>query len=104
MFYSKDKYLKDFYFFVEGVKNEYLKYTEEDWALTDQQYKLYTEDYYVRFREELTDTDQETIGKLKGAYNTLKLKKGASDFIEQVDDILKQTQGMIEGTLETINE
>jgi hypothetical protein len=103
-FYTKDKYIEEFSTFVGDVKANCASYSEDDWINADAQFDIYAVQDYEKFQQKLTSEEKFTIGKLKGSYALLKLKKGASDIMDEAKDILDQSKGFIEGITDTINK
>jgi hypothetical protein len=104
VFYSKDNYINDFKVFVDSVEKDYRGYTEADWAEKDKIYLKYSVEYYEKYKDKLTEEDKYVLGKIKGSYNMLKLKKEAKDIIDQTKDVLDQTKGFIDGAVEKLNK
>jgi hypothetical protein len=103
-FYSKSNYIEDFTAFVQETKSNCSNYTEEDWITADAQFDIYAVQDYEKFKQDLTSEEKFIIGKLKGSYTLLKLKKGASDFLEETKDVLDQAGGFIEGITDSTNK
>ncbi|MEI7747653.1 MAG: DUF6565 domain-containing protein [Chlorobiaceae bacterium] len=104
VFYSKDKYINDFQVFVDKVEQNYQEYTEADWVSTDKEYEKYTVEYYNKYKAELTEKDKYALGKIKGAYNVLKLKKEVKKVFDQTKEVLDQAKGFIDGSVEKLNK
>ena len=103
-FDSKTNYIEDFSSFVQETKDNCAKYTETDWAYADKQYDKYTVEQYEKFKLKLTSEEIESIGKLKGVYTALKIKKGANELLEQGKDAINQAKGIVDELLDTINK
>lgn len=82
---NKDGYVKGFVKFVEDVEANGSNYTLKDWEKADDLYENYTDDYYVRFYDELTREDQKILGRCVAKYTKVRMAselKGLSDDIE----------------------
>lgn len=99
--YTKDKYIEDFRAFVSETKDNYVNYSEKDWAKSEDQFNQLSIDQFNQFKLDLSDDDKAIIGKLKGVYLGLKVKKGAKDVLDQAKDIFNQAKGMIEEVLDS---
>ena len=99
--FTKEKYIEDLRSFVGETKESYVNYSDKDWDKADEQFNQLTVEQYNKIKQNLTDEDKVTIGKLKGVYVALKLKKGAKTLMDQAKDILNQAQGAIEEVLDT---
>ncbi len=102
--YTKDNYISDFKAFVDKVEKNYEGYKETDWVAIEKTYQKFAVEDYETYKEKLTETDKNAIGKLKGAYNMIKLKKEAKNIFENTKDIVDQAAGFIEGSAEKLNK
>ena len=99
-FYSKDKYLKDFHNFVLEVEENASNYTSSDWDYADMKFTEFTIDLYEDFRDELTDAELHEIGRLKGRYSSVRIKKEANTLLDRFEKGLKQVEGFLESFTE----
>jgi tRNA nucleotidyltransferase/poly(A) polymerase len=99
---SKDRYLTEFSNFVKEIETNYKQYTDEDWEQKEIHYQQYIGKQYQRFEHKFSDSDQEQIGKLKGKYQTIKVKYQAEKFIDNASKNLQQLKGVIEGVMESV--
>ncbi|MBV5313646.1 MAG: hypothetical protein JZU47_10145 [Prolixibacteraceae bacterium] len=104
VFYTKNNYIHDFNSFIKDVKENYANYSESDWIRVDKQYTKYTGELYEKFKPELTTEEMLTIGKLKGTYTALKVKKGANELFDQAKEMINQAKEVLDSTVETINK
>ncbi len=95
IFYSKEKYIKDFKSFIIETKENCSEYEKSDWKISDEQYNKFTVELYEKFKDDLSEDEKREIYKLKGAYSTLKMKSN-------IKEIIDQASGFIEGAVETI--
>lgn len=102
--YTKENYISDFSSFIEDVKTNSSNYSESDWIRVDKQYDEYAGELYEKFKPELTTEEMLTIGKLKGTYAVLKVKKGAGDLFDQTKKMIDQAKEVLDSTVETINK
>lgn len=98
--FSKAGYLRDFNRFIEQVKKNYTTYTTSEWEWADKRYDLYTSDEYDFYKGTFTDAEKEEIGRLKGAYAKIKIKKTAGAMKEGLKDMFSTGKGVIKGLLE----
>lgn len=98
--FSKAGYLRDFNRFIEQVKKDYTTYTTSEWEWADKRYDLYTCDEYDFYKGTFTDAEKEEIGRLKGVYAKIKIKKTAGAMKEGLKDMFSTGKGVIKGLLE----
>lgn len=102
--YTKENYLNDFISFVEDVKTNSSSYSEADWLDIDKQHDKYAGEQYEKFKAKLTTEEMLTIGKLKGTYTALKVKKSANEIFDQAKDMIKQAKEVLDSTDDNINK
>ncbi len=98
--FSKQAYLRDFNRFIEQVKRDYPTYNSSDWKWADDKYDLFTGSEYDFYAGTYTEKEKEEIGRLKGAYAKVKLKKTAGAVKEGIKDAFSTGKGIIKGLLE----
>lgn len=81
-------------------KKDYTTYTTSEWEWADKRYDLYTGDEYDFYKGTFTDAEKEEIGRLKGAYAKIKIKKTAGAMKEGLKDMFSTGKGVIKGLLE----
>lgn len=69
---SKERYLANFERFVDNIENNSKEFKRKDWRWADKRYRLYRDNWYDRFREDLTLKEQLQIAGLKIRYQALK--------------------------------
>jgi dipeptidase len=69
---SKERYLANFERFVNNVEKNSKEFKRKDWRWADKRYRLYSDNWYEKFREELTLREQLQIAGLKIRYKALK--------------------------------
>ncbi|MFB6317014.1 DUF6565 domain-containing protein [Saccharicrinis sp. FJH54] len=88
---SKDAYLSQFNDFVENVGNSYKDYTDETWEKKDKQFSKYTDEWYMKFKDELNVKEQITVKKLAIKYalyrNGEDLKGGLEEGIKALKEL-----------------
>ena len=99
---SKDNYIQSFSAFITDVKEHYHSYTDDDWNKADLKYNKFAEQDYNKYRNELTEADKELVGRLKGVYNVLVMKREVKGFFEQAEDLIYEAKGVVEEMGDTI--
>lgn len=88
---SKDAYFDHFEAFVETVGESYKDYNADDWKRKDEQFSKYTDEWYLKFREEMSITNKITVKKLAVKYalyrNGDDLQGGIEEGIEALKEI-----------------
>lgn len=102
-FNSKENYLQNFTDFISEIENNYKTYTEEDWNTKEIEYKKLISEKYDQIQSQLTDEDQQTIGKLKARYFKIVLKSGLEQLEEDIKEGAKQLEGFIEEMTDSIS-
>jgi hypothetical protein len=69
---SKERYLANFERFVNNVEKNSKDFKRKDWRWADKRYRLYSDNWYEKFREELTLKEQLQIAGMKIRYMALK--------------------------------
>ena len=69
---SKDRYLTNFERFVNNVEKNSNDFKRRDWRWADKRYRLYSDNWYDKFREELSLKEQLQIAGMKIRYQALK--------------------------------
>jgi glutamyl-tRNA reductase len=99
-FNTKENYLQNFTDFIEDLELNYKTYTEEDWNAKEIEYEKFIGEKFEQFQAQLTDEDQQTIGKLKARYFKIILKSE----IEQLKDTIKEGAKQLEGFMEELKD
>jgi len=58
---GKKHYMEKFGEFVEVVEEHGSEFTNDDWQRADQQFRLYSDIYFEKYREELSDDDMQRV-------------------------------------------
>jgi len=69
---KKERYMTNFERFVKNIEKNAGNFKPRDWRWADKRYKLYGNEYYDKFREELTLKEQLQIAGLKIRYQAVK--------------------------------
>ena len=77
--YSKESYLEKYDKFISEVSEKGADYTDKDWKKADERYQKFNEDWYDRFKEDLTWQEKATTVKYTLQYNYYRNKTGALD-------------------------
>lgn len=97
---TKADYLSSFNSFVEEVKRNYPSYDDSDWEWADKKYDLFTGREYEYYEGTYTAKEKEEIGRLKGAYAKVKIKKTAGDVKEGLKEVISSGKGVLKGLWE----
>jgi hypothetical protein len=77
--FSKESYLEKYNKFIIEVSEKGADYTEKEWKKADEKYKKFNEDWYKRFKEDLTWQEKATTAKYTLQYTYYRNKTGALD-------------------------
>lgn len=102
---SKESYLEKFESFVDRVEQNHKKYNNKDWEWSDSQFEKYNSDWYLKFSDDFTLSDQIKIKSLIIRYHSYKNKEDISEvlkqlFKEDIDDVHKKVEEYIENDME----
>jgi len=78
--FSKESYLEKYEKFISEISEQSAEYTEKEWLKADEKYKKFNEDWYDRFKEDLTWQEKLTITKYTVKYEYNRNKTDAIDF------------------------
>lgn len=95
---SKDSYLESFEEFVVKIEMDE-DITEEELTSAKKEYLDYTETYYNKYKEELTDTEKEIVVKLKARYYAVIAKQGLKDVGSTLKELGEQANDYINNML-----
>ncbi len=96
--YNKDSYLKEYEGFItriEGISS----FTEAEWAEIKLEYAKYNEEYYAKYKPELTESDMQTLGRLQGRFIKVQARHSLDTMDKTVEDALNQAAGLIDELL-----
>lgn len=91
----KEQYVGNFENFVEELRKNHVKYTEEDWNKAEEQYKFYSETEYEKFKNDLTVEQKSKVNTLKGNYFGIYAKHKAGELGNEFKDLLQQAEGVL---------
>lgn len=83
---SKESYLKKYDKFIEEVGNEYKEYDTEDWEKSNEKFDKYSNEYYDKFKEDLTWKEQIIVAKHQVKYGYYSSSTQISDIIKELFD------------------
>lgn len=95
---SKDSYLESFEEFVVKIEMDE-DITEEELTSAKKKYLDYTETYYNKYKEELTNTEKEMVVKLKARYYAVMVKQGLKDAGSALKELGEQANDLINDML-----
>lgn len=84
---KKEWYLNNFERFVANVEKNAEEFKSRDWRYANRRYRLYSDKWYEKFREELTLQEQIRVAGLKIRYTAA---KQASGIRRSVDEQVKE--------------
>ncbi|MBN1184240.1 MAG: hypothetical protein JXB49_18265 [Bacteroidales bacterium] len=79
---SKESYLKKFESFINEVEIEYHEYNGEDWDKADKKYQRFSENWYDKFKEDLTTSEKLTVMGFESRYYLYKAAYSAKDYFD----------------------
>lgn len=97
---TKAEYLRNFTLFIEDMKKDYPTYDESDWEKAGKKYDIFTGREYEYYEGTYTEEEKEEIGRLKGAYAKIKIKKTANAAKEGLKDFISTGKGVLKGLWE----
>jgi len=100
-FDTKENYLKDFSNFIVDMETNYQKFTKEDWNAKEIEFKKFIGERYEQFRSQLTEEEQQTIGKLKARYFKIVFKSGLDQLENDIREGAEQLEGFMEEMVDT---
>lgn len=80
---NKEQYLKGFERFVKDVEKNSPDFKISDWRWANKKYRKYTDEWYHKFRDELTVTERMHVAGLKIRYNLLKEGTSSARIIDK---------------------
>jgi hypothetical protein len=80
---KKEKYMINFERFVKNVEKESEQFKPRDWRWADKRYRKYSEEWYQKFREELTLQEQIRVAGFKLRYQAVKERSGIKRIIDE---------------------
>jgi Domain of unknown function (DUF6565) len=84
---GKDEYLNRFERFVDNVRKDHGHYNRSDWKYADERFNKFSNEWYEKFRDELTLNDEVKIASLIAQYQSY---KGAGILKEFYDKNMKE--------------
>lgn len=86
---SKESYIKDFEEFDQLVSSEFENYDSVTWVRTDEKYHKFSNDWYNKFKEDMTLNEKMKINSIKMKYKGYKTYSKFNALYEQYtqDDI-----------------
>ena len=98
---SKDSYLEKFKEFISEVKKENSNYNEKDWKEKDKKYTKFIDEWYNKFKDELTWKEQIVIKKYCFQYQLIKTKGIAGNYLKSdYKKLKKQVQYYVENDMQ----
>ncbi len=97
---TKEQYLKSYESFVEDVKKNKEKYSDNEWKKADEKFSTLRNEMYEKFKGDLTTAEELTIGKYEFQYNLAKggnSIKGLFDS-KEVKDALGELKNILSDT------
>lgn len=80
---SKESYLEKFGSFIKAVQSEHITYGEEGWKQSDLEFEKFTGEWYDKFSDEFSITDELTIKGYQAQYYLIKASDGTLDFFNE---------------------
>lgn len=80
---SKERYMANFERFVKDVEKNAENFKHSDWRWANKRYKLYSDEWYNKFRDEFTIKEQLEITALKIRFQAVRESKGIRRIYDQ---------------------
>ena len=80
--FTKEAYLDRYREFMSEVSSDYRTFDENDWAEADKEFDRLNNEWFNKFKDDLTNREKITISAHKIRYNTLKRAQSAGGYIE----------------------
>lgn len=98
---TKEAYLNDYKSFIERVGNERKEYGEAKWAAVRAEYKLYSDEWYKKFEDELTVKERMQVAgyEAKFAYYTA-AKKTSEAFDDMMESLRSSDKKSLRAKIE----
>lgn len=94
---TKEAYLEEYKEFISEVSEDYESFTNEDWERSLAEFRHFSDEWYLRFKDELTWKEQLEVGMYQVQYNLLRVKESSANFFDTyVDDDFKGLKEQIE--------
>jgi hypothetical protein len=77
---SKEAYIEKFGSFIDRVQSEYKMYSEADWDRADKKFEKFTGDWYEKFKDDLSISDELVIKGYQTRYYIFKAADGTVDY------------------------
>jgi len=89
---SKESYLKEYKSFIEEVKLNKNKYTEEEWKKKDEEFSTFSEELYGKYQDELRFLEQARIAKYALQYGSTRGINALNNALEngEIEDAIKE--------------
>ena len=92
---SKDNYLSDFDNFVSKTAAIASSSSNEDWSISDSIFLDFAKVKYDKFSSKLNEKDKAKVLELTGKYAALRVKSGATQFLESIKGFGIATESFI---------
>lgn len=80
---TKEAYLEKFEQFVDNVETDYKTYDEADWKKADEKFEKFTGDWYSKFENDFTLSDEIVIKGLEARFYIFKAADETTDYFEE---------------------
>ncbi|MDX9770449.1 MAG: hypothetical protein RBT19_08800 [Tenuifilaceae bacterium] len=102
---TKQQYLKQYKEFVDEVTDNARHYTEADWQQANERYSLFNNQYYSRFKDELTLEDKLQVTGYRMQFNAAKAGVEIDRFYQQylkndLDNLRENLKHYVENQME----
>ena len=99
---SKESYMENYKEFVDEVGENYKSYSSKDWSDKDEEHEKYYEEWYDRFKGELTFKDKAKLTKYAIKYNSYKGRCVWDEFVGACAEIIAPVSAEIDTLKEQI--
>ena len=101
--FSKARYLESFRVFVAEIELHADEYTTEDWKENDDLFESYAEYQYQKYKYDLTEEENEEIGRLIARYVAASLPIRTDMYIEKLKEEYQNHKEVIRGFLKELS-
>ena len=94
---SKQVFVASFAEFSANVASERKAFSREQWRTADSLFDDYSQQQFPLWNEDMNVGERDSVNAMIGRYRALQIRRGLTDFRKQVEDVVGQTRGLLEG-------
>lgn len=100
----KERYLSHFDSFVSELETNYETMSEEEWLVAEERYDIFVTENFEEVESELSNEDKLQIGKLKGRFLTIKVKRASKSLMKDASEVINDAKGIVDEIIESLND